>query len=155
MQPIATYSEVRFDGARTFTLLPDRVMIRGKQWPQSEFEMTVALKLLDPIPDRLWYRNQHFTWGMWMAIAGFTACTVSIRGLHLTFAALAPGLLATLGMTGVLLMLATRRKVEFVCFKNDSGIVILNLARAGKSAGQLDAFIAALTQQIRQIKEAA
>ncbi len=155
MQPIATYSEVRFDGARTFTLFPDRVVIRGKQWLQSEFEMSVALKLLDPNPDRLWNRNQNVTWGMWMAIAGFTACTVSIRGFDLTFAAFAPGLLATLGMTGVLLMLANCRKVEFVCFKNDSGIVILNLARAGKSAGQFDPFIAALTQQIRQIKEAA
>lgn len=147
---IASYSEVRFDGSRTFTLFPDRVVIRGRQWLQSEFEMTVQVGLLDPNPDRLWSRNQHFTWGMWLAIGGFTACTVLISGFHLTFAALAPGLLASLGMSGLLFMLATYRKVEFVCFKNNSGTAVLSLARAGKNAAQLDPFLTALTQQIEQ-----
>ncbi len=31
METIATYSEIRFDGSRTFTLLPDKIMICGKQ----------------------------------------------------------------------------------------------------------------------------
>lgn len=155
MQPIATYSEVRFEGSRTFTLLPDKVVVRGKQSLQSEFETTIALKTLDPSPDTLRFRNQIFTWGMWIANVGFVVCAILVSGFHMSFATFPPGLVACIGMSGVMLMLATFRKVEFVRFKNDGGIVILDIARSGKSAAQLDSFIDALTKQIRESRGAA
>jgi hypothetical protein len=155
MQPIATYSEVRFEGSRTFTLLPDKIVVRGKQSLQSEFETTIPLKTLDPSPDKLRFRNQIFTWGMWIAIIGFVVCAILVTGFHMSFATFPPGLVACIGMSGVMLMLATFRKVEFVRFKNDGGIVILDIARAGKSAAQLDSFIDALTKQIRESRGAA
>ena len=149
METIATYSEVRFEGSRTFTLLSDKIIVRGKQSLQSEFETGIPLTTLDPNPDKLRFRNQIFTSGMWIAIVSFVGCSILISGFHMTFATFAPGLVACVGMSGVMLMLATYRKVEFVRFKNDGGIVILDIARAGKSASQLDSFIDALTKQIR------
>ncbi len=155
MQPIATYSEVRFEGSRSFTLLSDKIVVRGKQSLQSEFEATIPLKTLDPSPDKLRSRNQIFTWGMWTAIIGFVVCAILVTGFHMGFATFPPGLVACIGMSGVILMLATFRKVEFVRFKNDGGIVILDIARAGKSATQFDSFIDALTRQIRAARGAA
>jgi len=80
------------------------------------------------------------------------SCAVLVSGFHMSFATFAPGLVACIGMSGVMLMLATFRKVEFVRFKNDSGIVILDIARSGKSAAQLDSFVDALTKQIRETR---
>jgi hypothetical protein len=149
MQPIATYSEVRFEGKRTFTLFADKIVVRGKQSLQSEFDVTIALTKLDPTPDILRFRSKGFTAGMWNAVIGFVGCTILVSGFHMSFATLPPGLLACIGMSGILLMAATARKVEFIRFKNDGGLVILDLARSGKHAAQLDAFIDALTKQIR------
>jgi len=149
MEPIATYSEVRFDGSRTFTLLPDKIVVRGIQSLKSEFETAVELTSLNPRPDRFCVRNASFTGGMWMTLVSFVAFSILVSGFGINFAAFAPVLLFCIGLGGVVLMLATFRKVEFVRFKNDGGIVILDLARAGKSAAQLDSFIDALTKQIR------
>ena len=148
MEPIATYSEVRFEGSRTFTLLPDKISIRGKQSLTSEFETTIPLASLVPPPDRLWLRNSSFTAGLWLTVISFVASSVLISAFRMSFATFAPGLLVCIGLGGVILMLATFRKVEFVRFKNDGGIVILDIARAGKNAAQLDSFIDALTKQI-------
>lgn len=155
MEIIATYSETRFDGSRTFTLQPDKIVVRGSQSLQGEFESSFALATFDPTPDTFRFRNQNFTWGMGLALVGFVACTILVSGFHMSFATLPPGLTACICMGGVTLMLATYRKVEFVRFKNDNGIVILDIARAGKNAAQLDSFIDALTKQIRIARSAA
>ena len=154
MQPIAIYSEVRFEGSRTFTLLLDKVVVRGKQSLQSEFENGIALKTLDPSPDSLRFRSPIFAWGMWVAIIGFVVCAILVSGFQMSFATFPPGLVACIGMSGLMLMFATFRKVEYVRFKNDGGIVVLDIARAGKSAAQFDSFIDALTKQTRETRGA-
>ena len=149
MEPIATYSEVRFDGSRTFTLLPDKIVVHGKQSLKSEFETAIPLTSLNPSPDRLRIRNSSFIGGLGLALISFVLFSILVSGFHISFASFAPVLLVGIGLGGIVLMLTTFRKVEFVRFKNDGGIVILDLARAGKSAAQLDSFIDALTKQIR------
>jgi hypothetical protein len=44
--------------------------------------------------------------------------------------------------------------VKAVRFKNDGGIVILDIARAGKSAKQFESFIGAITEQIKETRGA-
>lgn len=154
MQPIATYTEVRFEGSRIFTLFPDRMVIRGKQSLASEFEVNVALNLLDPIPDILRCRSRVFQAGMWLVLAGFIGCSVLVGGFQIDWATLPFGLLFGIGMSGVMFMLATARKVAFIRFKNDGGMVVLDIARAGKNAAQLDAFIETLVKQIREARQA-
>src|SRR5258707_13150719 len=100
MQSIATYSEVRFEGSRTFTLLPEKIVVRGSQSLQAEFESSFALVTLDPNPDTLRFRNHSFTMGMWIAIAGFVACSTLVSGFHMSFAAFPPVLTACIFMGG-------------------------------------------------------
>jgi hypothetical protein len=152
MEPIATYSEVRFDGSRTFTLLPDKILIRGKRTLGSDLEMSIALKTLHPESDKLRARNKGFTSGMWLATFSFVTCSILVSGFHMSALTPPAGGVACICMAGILLMLATYRKVEYVRFKNDGGIAILDIARAGKNAAQLDSFIEALTKQIKVAK---
>jgi hypothetical protein len=149
MEAVTTYSEVRFDGSRTFVLLPDKIVVRGKQSLKSEFETTIALTSLNPSPDKLRIRNNGFIVGGRLALISYVLCAILVSSFRVSFATFVPGMLVSIGLGGVILMLATFRKVEFVRFKNDVGIVILDLARAGKSAAQFDSFIDALTKQIR------
>ncbi len=48
MNPIATYSEVRFEASRTFRLFADRIVIRGKETLASDGETGIPLSLLEP-----------------------------------------------------------------------------------------------------------
>jgi hypothetical protein len=149
MEPIAIYSEVRFEGSRTFTLFPDKVIVRGKRSLQSEFETTMSLAMLDPNPDKLHFRNKSFTHGMLAATVSFVACTVLVSGFHMPLTTTPPTLLGVMGIAGVLLMVATWTKIEFARFKNKDGIVVLDIARAGKDASKFDSFIVALSKQIK------
>jgi hypothetical protein len=149
MEIIATYSEKRFDGARTFTLLPDKILVSGKQSLTSDFDVTIPLVKLSPEPDRMRVRNSMFGVGMWMALIGFIGSGILVSGLHMTFAQSMPGLVAGLGFVGLVLMANCWQKVDWVRFQNDGGLVVLDIARAGKQAVELDAFVAALTKQIK------
>ncbi len=148
MEPIATYSEVSFEGSRSFTLFPDKIVVRGKLTLVSEFETSIALTSIEPHPDKLLIRNKSFTHGLWMTIVSSMLASILGSGFRLSFTSYAPVVFCT-GISGVGLMLATFRKVEFFQFKNNSGTTILDLARSGKSAAKLDSFIEALTKQIR------
>lgn len=130
MESLATYSEVRFDGSRVFTLLPDKIIVHGKQSLRSEFETAIALTCLNPNPDKLFVRNPSFFGGLWMAIVSFVVCCILISGFGVSLEKSAPVLLIVLGLAGVVLMLATFRKVEFVRFKNDGGIVLSLISHA-------------------------
>lgn len=148
MEPIATYTEVRFDGARTFTLLSDRVVVRGKQTFQSDFESRIPLVSLDPNFDRIGIRNRAFTTGLWMALVSLVTCSILITGLKMSYFDLAPGLVLMIGVTGLLFSAATYRKVEFLRFKNREGMTLLDVARSGSQAAQFDSFVDALIKQI-------
>ena len=152
MEPIATYTEVRFDGARTFTLLSDRVVVRGKQTLQSDFESRIPLASLDPNFDRISLRNPAFTIGFGMVIVSLVTCSILITGLKMSYLDLAPGLVLMMGVTGLLFSAATYRKVEFLRFKNREGITLMDVARSGAQAAQFDSFVEALTKQIGETR---
>ncbi|EEF60948.1 hypothetical protein [Pedosphaera parvula] len=149
METIATYSEVRFDGSRKFTLFSDKLAVNGKRTLHSEFETVIPLNTLDPNYDRLRVRNVNFGVGLWMAVIAFVTSTVLVSGFKMSFTALAPGMIATVGLAGLILCAATYRKVEFLRFKNAAGLAILDIARAGKDAPKFDSFIEALIKQIK------
>jgi hypothetical protein len=53
LNPIATYSEVRFEASRSFSLFADRIVIRGKETLTSDGETGIPLSLLEPRFDHL------------------------------------------------------------------------------------------------------
>ena len=106
------------------------------------------MKTLDRKPDKIRFRSPISHAGLLIAVVAFVACSILVSGFHMSFATFPPLLLACIGVSGIMLMLATYRKVEFVRFKNDSGIVVLDIARSAKKATLADSFIDALTTQI-------
>lgn len=155
MDPIATYSETRFDGKRMFMLFPDRIYIQGTQTLKSDFEIEIPLALLEPRCYRFNVRNGAFIAGIWMAIISFVVCGILVSGLKMTFAQFIPGLMVVFGISGLVLSAATFRKVEFLQFKNLGGGVAFDIARAGKEVAQLDSFVDAVIKHIRTKRAAA
>jgi len=155
MDPIATYSEVRFDGKRTFMLFPDRIYIRGTKTLHSDFETEVPLHILEPGYYRFNVRNAGFMAGVWMAVVSFVVCEILVSGFKMSFAQNAPGLMLVLGVSGFILSAATFRKVEFLRFQHRAGGIAFDIARSGKNAAQLDSFVDAVIKQIRLVRAAA
>ena len=154
METLATYSEQRFDGKRTFTLQPDAVVVSGSATLSAEFQARIPLSSLDPNYSTLRFRNRNFWTGLWMVVVSFVVCTVLVSGFHMSWGTMAPGMVACIGMGGFLLCLATARKVEFIRFTTDAGVVLLDLARSGPERDKLDGFVEALIRQIRVVKSA-
>lgn len=153
-QPVATYRERRFDGRRTFELFADRVRIAGSTQFSSEFDFAVQLSGLNPEPMRIRFRNKAFWAGTWMLLGSIIGCTVLLSAMQASYASAAFVLVAVVGASGFALMLATARKVEFVGFQNSAGLRVLDIARSGPDAGQLDAFIELVVTHIRRAAQA-
>ena len=149
METIATYSEKRFDGKRTFTLLANTVVVSGSATLSSEFQTRIPLSSLDPNYSTLRFRNRSFWGGVWMVVISFVVCTILISGFQMFWATKPVVMVAMIGIGGFLLCLATARKVEFIRFTTQAGVVVLDLARSGPERDKLDGFIDALTKQIR------
>ena len=152
MHPVATYSEVRFAGRRIFELFPDKIVVRGERYLGSEFEQSFHLKNIDPNPGCVRARNRFFQWCPAIALAGFAVCMVLVHGYRMNFWSFAPMFAAWCCLYGVILMVLTARKVEYAFFKNDDGIIILDMAKAGKHAAELDSFVAVFIKQIRETR---
>ncbi|GAA5126582.1 hypothetical protein JIN84_15670 [Luteolibacter yonseiensis] len=150
MEPIATYSEKRFDGRRVFNLLPDSVLISGSTTFRAEFQCRVPLKGLDQHYDTIWLRNPLFGAGLGLFGVSLLVNVTLISGFHMDWASKPPILTACAGMWGFALSLATLRKVEFVCFRSLAGASGLDLARSGPQKEKLDTFVASLIRQIEE-----
>jgi hypothetical protein len=153
MDPIATYNEARFDGKRTFELFEDKVVVRGTTTFTSDFEVSVPLARIDPDFARLRLRNKNFWMGVWIMVVAWVLASivgeVTDKAYHVV------GILVGIGLVGILIAAATARKVEWVQFKTDGGVVAFDLARAGKEKNRLDSFVETLLAQISIAKDSA
>jgi hypothetical protein len=146
--PIATHREQRFDGKRVFELFPERINIRGSAIFSSDFETSIPLNILNPNPAHIRFRNKSFWSGLWMLLAASVIYTILVSAFHVPRVSESTGLMAVFGMSGLALMLATARKVEFITFSTTAGVPILDFARSGPDAHNLDSFIELLRTNI-------
>lgn len=144
-----SYSENRFDGQRVFKLLPDRVIVSGKQSLGGEFEQTIMLETLQPIVNKFRARPQGFWSGIIMVILAF----VLTQGVGLLLTSYWGGLVMVFGIGGLLLSLATSRKVEWVIFKSSSGADALAIARVGKDRSNFEPFVQSILKQLQSNPE--
>ena len=147
-EPIATYREQRFDGKRVFELFADRVRICGSAQLSSEFETSIPLATLNPTPMRIRIRNKAFWSGLWMLLGTVVLDTVLVSSFHVPPESFSVGLIGCIGMGGFVLMLATARKVEFISFTSTAGVHVLDLARSGPDARNLDSFVELVSTNI-------
>ena len=147
-EPIATYRETRFDGKRVFELFPDRVRICGSIQLSSEFETSIPLTALNPNPMHVRIRNKAFWSGLWMLLVAVVLDTVLVSSFHIPPESFSVGLIGCIGMGGLVLMLATARKVEFITFVNIAGVHVLDFARSGPDVRNLDSFVQLVSTNI-------
>lgn len=138
--PIARYDERRFDGRRQFQLFPDRIEVSGASFLGARFEEHVPLEGLSAAPDRLWTRAAGFWSGIGLAIV----LSIIPLGFDAVLSSWWKGLCWVLAAGGVLLALATSRRVEWAVFRNSAGIAVLTIARAGPHRDQFQGFVDAV-----------
>jgi hypothetical protein len=152
-QPIATYREQRFDGKRLFELFPDRVRVRGSVQLQSEFDTTVPLHTLNPTPNFIRIRNKSFAQGSWLFIGAIGLDTLLVTSLNVPPENPVITLIGILGFVGFAFMLIAARKVEFISFNSTAGVAVLDFARSGPDAANLDSFVQLVSKHISDANE--
>jgi len=148
MNPIAKYSEVRFDGKRTFELFEDKVIVRGKATFKSDFETAISLASLLPSFARVRIRHSAFFGGIWLMVGSWILAYI-VGAISQKDPSEVVCYLGCMGFMGLFLSLVTAKKVEWVRFSTDAGMIVLDIARAGKEADKLDSFVETLLSQIR------
>jgi hypothetical protein len=148
MEPIATYAEARLEGRRSFTLLPDRLVMTGKGL-SGEMDLAFDLKTLSPIVGRLRVRSRYFRLGFLLLVLPWciTGLAVSVFGnAHdsqwVVFA-------SSLSFLGLIIVAISVRKIEYARFTSRAGVPVLDISRTAKKPVQFDSFIDAITRQIR------
>lgn len=137
--PLAVYEEVLFQlSYRRFELYSDHVSIRGTV-RSMRIEGSVKLGAITLPPDRTWRHTKHANW---------SAATMAILSVFVIapflvwppmFTILIPGTIVFL--PSVAYYIYGRRHIPFLHYKNDNGIVILELAQAGRSAREFPQFV--------------
>ena len=153
MDTIARYSERRHEGKRDFTLLLDRIEIKGKEYLGADYETTVLLKTLDPEIDRMRVRSQTFTAGIWIFFTSAIVASILVEGFGQPVLSGVNGMLWTFSLCGAFASLATMRKEVYAVFKSTSGIATLCIAKEGKDKNRFDDFIACIQNQIISIRD--
>jgi len=145
MSAIASYEERRFDGQRLFELFEDRLVIKGKNSLGADFENVVLLDSLQPVISTVRTRPKGFGAGLLMAIASM----MILQGAGVDPLSYWGCVVVVMCLSGLLLAVATFRKVTWATLKSKAGTDALAVARVGPDKPEFEAFIAALCEQIR------
>lgn len=149
MQPQMTYMETRFRGKRTFALYSDRIDVTGKVFLQSDFDVSIPLSELSPNFAKVKVRDGIFFHGLALFVGFLILYGILSSVFHARADNFIVCLIAFLPFTGLILMAATFRKVEFCRFKTHAGLYVLDVARSGREQARYDEFIEKLTEAIR------
>ena len=149
-QPLASYTESRLGGRRTYALLEDRIVIRGTHGAGSRIDCTVRLDTLDPCADRIWTRGKLFREGILLMNGAVVVGAVFMLGFVMKPEGV--GVLAGLAAVGAVMTALGARRVEFARFKNRWGSAVFEIARAGPA---FDTFVEAIVEQVRKRTAAA
>ena len=148
MAVIASYAEQRFDGRRNFDLLPDRVVINGKQSLGSVFESVVMLDTLQPVVSTVRARPKGFGQGIAMLLASI----VLIQSGLISATSYWGGLVIILGIAGFLLSVSTARRVQWARINTKAGVLALTIARVGSQKADFELFVQHVVTQIRVVE---
>jgi hypothetical protein len=152
MNPIVTYSQATLTGKAKFELFPETIVIRGGVSGSYDFEQTLALKKISKDYIRLRVRSK-VSW-ISLCISIFTGFACLVLVLDFTLPEALPGTLGILSASALIVAIATMKKVEYASFcSEESGSVLLNVARSGPEKNQFDSFVNALVIQIDYAKQ--
>ncbi len=149
MESIATYSDRIVSAKRQFTLTPDAVLVSGSTISGTRFELHVPLDSLQSSRSRIFYRQSAFWAGVGLAGgAGFVLIILAnLPGIE-WWSVPVLGIIA-LGVLGLAFALITGRRLEVARFITTSGVVGLDVIRAGRERDRFESFVDAVTHQIQ------
>lgn len=152
MEPIATYSEKRFEGSRKFELFEDKICIQGKICTKGDFELALDLKDLNPEYSIFRFRPKFWLSGVWIIIIPIFIAVFLSKAYKMTVEDFPMVLALIMPVVGIVLILATFKKVEFYSFRNSSEVTVLDIARSGKEVDKFDGFVEKLIDCIKASK---
>jgi len=142
------YFEKSFDGKKSYHLGEDSISVKGTVFLTSNYESEIKFADLTSNTETLYIRSKSFFSALWMALVGFITPVVLIEAFHLSFTDHSVILFNIFGVSGVLMMLATYKKIKHVQFRNSNGIPILAVGKSGPDKGKFDEFIEVIKSKI-------
>lgn len=144
MEPIARYSERRFEGRRDFQLFEDRVLVIAKDSMGNESESSVMLDSLVPVLSRGRARSSAFSWAVMMVFIPLGLLQSGTLDLYSYWG----GMAFSICVAGVLVGIVTFRKIEWISLNSTVGILSLSIVKSGPDVASFDAFVERLLAQV-------
>jgi hypothetical protein len=144
--PIATYSEKRFDGWRKYELHHERMLVSGVTYLRAEFNFSVALANLDYNYGRIRARNPLFGLACWLTVIGFLGTLLLGELVRPRFTSVGAMFFESLLIGGIVFCFATARKVNIVRFNGATPICI---SECGNDKNRFQEFVGFVAEQIR------
>jgi hypothetical protein len=137
---------------RRLTLFRESVKVVGRV-RGNPGEGTVWLADLQPTPHRMWVRSKHYHWSLAMILVLTPFLSVPFMVFPPNFLLLA--LVGVCYLLAILYFVNSIRRMERVLFLNRSGVLALDLWRAGPDRDRFPEFVAAIEKQISEQRAAA
>lgn len=138
----------------TFALCPDRVVVHQKWFLRGDSLSSVRLNKLESDPSFIRLRPAGFNSGLAVTVLGATFLILYIANPRdMGWFVLVTGVIAT--VCGLMLAALNFRRVEWVRFINQFGIIQLNIPRRGPDAALLDDFVLNISEHIARARTTA
>ncbi len=149
--PLSAYSDRLMEVQREFLLYPDRIVVRARWWSGRRFEHAVKLADLTGEVRETVVRYRIHRYAGWVLAVGaliFAAC--HYYGDIAWLQPIGYVALAVVGVGAALLALTHRnRRIRFARFLDRSGRIALDIAGAGNTSEDFEAFVRQVKRQIR------
>lgn len=149
--PISTYSEHHPQVSRTFSLYSDRVVVQAHWRLKGEHQSIVQLDTLKPEFRTLRIRNKWYRYAGWILAGGLMTLAISVYNAK-QLAGPVPYIGIAVAFVGIMLLLRTRRPVEFVRFDSQTGRGGLDIACTSTDKETFDRFVQSVRRQIRKAR---
>jgi hypothetical protein len=152
---LAKYREHRLEGVRTYDLYEDKIVIRGSMRVGVNFESNIKLSGVQPEIHRIWMRSQLFTLAVVVFVVGllFVFIATQLENIRAVDSLIAIASFA-FPLIGLVAVLLTMHKLEYVRFANNNSIVVFDLARSGPDSNNFDEFVNKIVKQIEASHQA-
>ena len=142
---------------RRFELFDDSIRATGSKG-NVDFDITFPLSKLDSGFERIWLHSASFYIGVWIVLIdvfmlfAFVAF-VEMQDFHVSLSK-PLGLIGGIGSVGFFLALFSRRKIEYIQFRTDSGLAVLGIPNNRKASGEFNRFVDLLIERINKVHAA-
>jgi len=140
---------------RRFTLQHDRLIIEGRQWWQSEFEMPVSLRGVDPLYGII--RRRSSIAGPGALILGSIFAFLFVFGWfngRPEWFPIGATIDAVLAVLCLLTGLRFLPKTEFYVFQRAGGGTAFDIARSGPDRERFQQFVSLIVERVKALQEA-